>query len=153
MRYDILSKDELLKELNNLMAEREVLIKENSHLQDFVENGTLGLHWVDGAGKIIWANKAEYEMLGYTREEFIGHEVSKFHADEDVLNDIFKRLINNETITNYKVRLKHKDGSIKYVLVNSSAKWHGGEFDHTRCFIRDVTSMVEKGESLERAQL
>ena len=153
MNYNTLSKEELLKELCTLKSEREILVKENDHLQDFVENGTLGLHWVNDEGIIIWANQADYRPLGYSREEYIGQVISKFHADEEVINDILTRLTNNETLTNYKARLKHKNGSIKHVLINSSVKWHEGQFDHTRCFTRDVTAMVENGTSLQQMKL
>src|SRR5581483_8029372 len=34
-------------------------------LTDFVENATVGLHWVGPDGTILWANRHEMEMLGY----------------------------------------------------------------------------------------
>ncbi len=36
-----------------------------------------------------------------------------------------------------------KDGSVRYVLINSSILWHDGKFIHTRCFTRDITETKE----------
>ena len=32
-------------------------------------------------GPIMWANKAELQLLGYEAHEYIGHPVAEFHAD------------------------------------------------------------------------
>jgi PAS domain S-box-containing protein len=112
-------------------------------LTDFVENATEGLHWVGPDGKIIWANNAELESLGYTREEYIGHHISEFHADEDVICDILQRLTANEKLHSYEARMRAKDGSIRHVLINSNVYWAEGKFVHTRCFTRDITARKE----------
>ena len=63
---------------------KEALLRSVANLRDFVENAPEGLRRVRPDGLILWANRAELEMLGYTREEYIGHNVAKFHADEEV---------------------------------------------------------------------
>ena len=113
-------------------------------LTDFIEQGAMPLHWVDGNGNIIWANKAELEMLGYSPAEYLGQPIARFHADQAVIGDILKRLAADETITNYPAQLLSKDGSIKRVLINSNVKRENGEFIHTRCFTRDVTAMFDE---------
>jgi len=115
-------------------------------LLDFVENASLSLHWVDRNGIIIWANQAELDTLGYTREEYIGQPIKNFHADDHVIADILTRLTANETLLNQAARLKCKDGSIKHVLINSNVYRKDGDFVHTRCFTRDVTEMVLEAE-------
>ena len=57
-------------------------------LIDFFENAPIAFHWVDEDGRIIWANRAELELLGYTSEEFIGRPAAEFHADADVIADV-----------------------------------------------------------------
>jgi PAS domain S-box-containing protein len=102
---------------------------------DYLDNGVVGLHWVAADGTILWANRADYEPLGYTREEYVGHRIAEFHADPDVLADIFNRLSAGETLYNYPVRLRHKNGSLQPVLIASSVLFDdAGNFVHTRCF-------------------
>src|SRR6202158_2847806 len=54
-------------------AERE---RAEASLRDFVETATIPLHWVGPDGIIIWANQAEFELLGYSREEFVGRHIA-----------------------------------------------------------------------------
>lgn len=141
----------LSEKIEQLEAEKMALQARVEELSDFIENGSLPLHWVDSSGIITWANQAELNTLGYSAEEYIGHSIRKFHADQDVIDDILRRLLNNETLTNYPARLLCKDGAIKYVLINSNVLQKGGEFVHTRCFTRDVTAIVE--EQFKRSEL
>jgi PAS domain S-box-containing protein len=117
----------------------ERLRRSQQLLADFVENGSVGMHWVGPDGTILWANKAELDLLGYAEEEYFGHHISEFHADRPVIDDILCRLTSNEVLKEYEARLRCKDGAIRHVLINSSVLWEDGRFVHTRCFTRDVT--------------
>ncbi len=132
-------------------AENELRQRERE-LTDFVDNATIGLHWVGADGTILWANRAELEMLGYERGEYVGHNIAEFHADSEVINDILQRLTNKETLHDYEARLRSKDGSIKHALINSNVMWDGDEFVHTRCFTRDVTLSRQSQESLRHSE-
>ncbi|HEX8162400.1 MAG TPA: PAS domain S-box protein [Pyrinomonadaceae bacterium] len=115
------------------------LRRREAELTDFFENATVGLHWVGSDGKIIWANRAELELLGYTREEYIGRHISEFHDDQETIGDILRRLAGGEELHGYEARLRAKDGSVRHVAINSNVYWKDGEFVHTRCFTRDIT--------------
>ena len=67
-------------------------IRTERDMADHLDNGAVGLHWVAADGIILWANRADYEPLGYTREEYVGHHIAEFHVDPVVLEDIFQRL-------------------------------------------------------------
>lgn len=136
-----------IEKLQSVLAKAKEKEKELAdrveELEDFIENGSLPLHWVDGEGKIIWANKAELESLGYTKEEYIGKSITDFHANPDTINDILTRLTNKETLRNYEATLKHKNGSVRHVLINSNVLFKNDKFKHTRCFTRDITEIKE----------
>lgn len=117
-------------------------------LSDFIEQGAMPLHWVDRHGMIIWANQAELDMLGFTRTEYIGQPIARFHADQEIIADILKRLSADETIANYPAKLVCKNGEIKEVLINSNVKRENGEFIHTRCFTRDISAAVAEEKRL-----
>lgn len=145
-------------ELNDLQNKLETALKENKSLEgkvgelsDFIENASVPLHWVNGSGIIIWANNADYELLGYSKEEYVGNHIAKFHADRHVIEDILSRLINRETLRNYPARLLCKNGDIKHVLINSNVMWKGEEFVHTRCFTRDISEL--KAEEQTKVEL
>jgi PAS domain S-box-containing protein len=117
-------------------------------LRDFVDNAVEGVHWVDANGVILYANKAELSLLGYSQSEYVGKSITEFHVDRDVIEDMLTRLRRGETIADYEARLRSKDGAIKHVLVNSNVLFRDGRFVHTRCFSRDITARKRAEESL-----
>ena len=52
----------------------------------FIHNSSIGIHAVSAEGIIVYANAYELEMLGYTKSECIGHNVSAFQIDEVCLS-------------------------------------------------------------------
>jgi PAS domain S-box-containing protein len=110
-----------------------------AELTDFFDNASVGLHWVSADGKILRANQAELDLLGYTREEYISRNIVDFHYDREVIEDILERLRGGEVVRDYEARLTCKDGSIKIVRIDSSAYFEDGKFVHSRCFTRDIT--------------
>jgi PAS domain S-box-containing protein len=106
---------------------------------DFIENASVGMHWVGPDGIILWANHTEMDMLGFAHDEYIGRHIAEFHVDQPLIEDILQRLSNRETILNYEARLRCKDDTIRHVLINSNVLWDGDKFIHTRCFTRDIT--------------
>jgi PAS domain S-box-containing protein len=130
--------------------ERE-LSRREQELTDFVENANEGIHKVGPDGTILWANKAELELLGYAPAEYVGHRVNEFHADAEACETLMRKLVAGEAVYNFPARLRCKDGSIRDVLVHSSARWQDGRFRYSRCFTRDVTALRRMEDQLERA--
>jgi PAS domain S-box-containing protein len=117
-------------------------------LEDFFENGAIGLHLVGPDGTILRANKAELAMMGASAEEYIGRNIAEFHTDQAVLSDILKRLKAGEKLDKYPARMRAKDGRIKEVLITSSGRFQNGEFMNTRCFTIDVTDAKKAQDEL-----
>src|SRR5205823_3963146 len=46
-----------------------------------------------------------------------------------------------ETVLNVAARLRHRDGSIRHVLLSANAQLERGQFLHARCVTRDVTEL------------
>lgn len=111
----------------------------DEQVADFFQNASVPMHLVGPDGTVLHANQAELDALGYTREEYIGHHIAEFHADQSVIDDILERLRAGEEVQNYEARMQCKDGSIRYVLINASVNRADGEFINTRCITRDIT--------------
>ena len=121
-------------------------------LEDFFENGTVGLHLVGADGTILKANRADFEPLGYTADEYVGRSIAEFHADGPVIADILARLSRGERLDKYRARLRAKDGSLRHVEISSSVCFREGEFINTRCFTVDVTERLRAEEDLREAK-
>ncbi|WP_407184884.1 PAS domain S-box protein [Bradyrhizobium centrosematis] len=121
-------------------VEEEVRQK-TQDLEDFFDNGAVGLHIVSGEGIIVRANKAELDMLGYKAEEYVGRHIAEFHVDAPVIGEILQRLSCGEPLSRYPARLRARDGSVKHVLLTSNSRFVDGKFVNTRCFTLDVTEL------------
>lgn len=140
------------QDVGELMRADEAVYRRERELHDFVENATEGFHWAGPDGVILWANKAEYGLLGYSRDEYVGHHLAEFHDDRDVMDDMLARLSRNEILRDYEARMRCKDGSIRHVLINSNALWRNGEFICTQCFTRDITERKHADETRRESE-
>ena len=120
--------------------------------RDLAETASVAMHWVESDGTILWANRAELAMLGYSAEEYLGHNISEFHIDLSVLDDILDRLCKGERLREQPARLRAKDGSIHYVVIDSSVLFENGRFIHTRCFTRDITKQRIAENALRQSE-
>ena len=113
-------------------------MKSMEEWESFLDNASVGLHCVDEEGIILWANQTELDFLGYTPEDYLGKFIGDFHVDDPIISDILGRLTSGATLNAYPARLRAKDGSVKYVIINSNVYREDGEFRHTRCFTTGI---------------
>src|SRR4051812_1913333 len=99
------SEDARLREVGALQQRARALEAEIAHrkaleadlreredeLRDFLDNAVDGIHWVDVDGIILYANKAELALLGYSSAEYVGRSITEFHVDRDVIDDMLAR--------------------------------------------------------------
>jgi PAS domain S-box-containing protein len=112
----------------------------NRHLTEYVENANLCLHWLSPDGRIIWANKTELNLLGYSREEYIGRPFTEFHLDKEVAKNISRHISRGEPLAEIEALVKAKDGSNKSILISCNPFRDNRQYLYSRCFTIDVTA-------------
>ena len=128
--------------------EAQLLRQREQESDDFVENAAEGLHRVAGDGTILWANRAELQMLGYAWDEYVGRHIADFHVDAHVIDHILATLSSGGTLYDQPARLRCKDGSIRHVLIHSNGHFEDGQLRYTRCFTRDATERHQRDAAL-----
>ncbi len=111
-------------------------------LQGFVENLGFALSWLAEDGTIVWANKAELELLGYSAEEYIGHHVTEFHTEGPGIHDVLCLLRTNQRISGWSAMVRCKDGSIRPVTIHASSFRHDGQ---DRLCVHDARGRRKRG--------
>jgi PAS domain S-box-containing protein len=118
-------------------------------LDHFFDAAPIPLHWVGSDGTILGANRAVLNLLGYSKEEYLGRNIAEFHVDTPPVEDMLARFTRGETLRNYEARVRCKNGSIKHVLIDSNVLWENGTFIHAQCFTRDVTNQKRTEKELK----
>ncbi len=142
----------IFRDITERRKAEKAISRSEQDLVDFFENASVGLHWVGPDGTILRVNQTELDMLGYERDECLGHHIAEFHVDPPVIDDILVRLGRGETLREYPARLRCKDGSIRHVLINSNVLFEDGKFIHTRCFTLDITDRKRAEELLRQSE-
>src|SRR5512145_1504855 len=108
-----------VKRARAMKAEQDAAnsLASDPHAADhFFDAAPVALCWVGSDGTIVRANRAELNLLGYSKEEYVGHKIAEFHVDSTVVEDMLGRFSRGETVRNYEARVRCKNGSIKHIL-------------------------------------
>ena len=137
-------------DIDDIKKTEAALLRREQELSDFFESAAVPLHWAGPDGIILKANQAELDLLGYSRDEYVGRSILEFHVDKDFAEEMLRRLGAGEVMHDHPARLRCKDGSVRQVLIDSSAYFQNGQFVHTRCFTRDITKQHHAEEASAR---
>ena len=135
---------------DELIRVKAALERQTRELEDFFENASVGIHWVSPGGTILRANRAELELLGYAKEEYLGRNIADFYVDRQVFDDFLGRLRTGDELREYEAGIRCRDGSVKQVMINSNALWEDGELVHVRAITRDITDRKQVEEARGR---
>lgn len=143
----------LRAEVDRRQRAEETLRQRERELADFLNNASEGIHKVAADGTILYANRAELEMLGYRWEEYVGHNIADFYVDGTLIDDILRRLKAGEVLRDQPALLRCRNGSLKPVLICSNGYFEQGELRYTRCFTRDASERVARDEALKQRDI
>lgn len=112
------------------------------------ETVPVAIHCQDVNGKILWANHAALELVGYGRDEYLGRKAAEFHVDPAVAAEMLRRLKNGEELCVVESKIRRKDGSIRNVSIHSNVYRENGQFMHARCVTMDADSSLSVSSRL-----
>jgi PAS domain S-box-containing protein len=133
---------------------RATLCQKEKILADIAEGAPVGLLRLRADGVIQWANPAQLDLLGYTQEDYVGKSAADFYDNPAEGRDVLARLKRGDTLRDYETRLHTRDGSLRTVLINSSASYReDGSLLHARLFTHNITGRRRAEEENRRLNL
>jgi two-component system sensor kinase FixL len=121
----------------------EALRRSEYNLKIFFDQSPIGLVWLSASGTILRANQAELNLLGYSAEDYLGQSFLKFCGEPSQGLDLLKQLAARETIRNFPMTRRSKNGSTRHVLVDAISFWNENQFQYSSIFLRDITDRYE----------
>ncbi len=131
--------------------ERALLEREELFRRAF-DDATIGMTQASPDSRILRANRAFAEMLGYTREELVGMTVDELtHPDDRAANRALVRGVRAGERDSYELRKRYlrKDGGVVWALLSATVtRGPDGSPLYTTAQSRDVSALVEAEEQL-----
>lgn len=78
--------------------------------ENIIETMNDSLFLVDNNERIMRVNPSLLNLLEYNKEELIGCSINKLFVEEQLGNDITKKLLKNQSFNNYETEFKTKSG-------------------------------------------
>jgi PAS domain S-box-containing protein len=136
-----------LREFNRTLEAR---VEEQSRERARIWSNSRDIHVVITPNKAVRAvNPAWRAILGQDTEDVIGRSVMEFGwpEDGDAISRAFDRAAAGEDLTNFEARLRHTDGSARWI------SWHtSGDGDLIYAYGRDVTTEKRQTAALREAE-
>jgi PAS domain S-box-containing protein len=134
---------------SNLKELHEGIKESNERYLSLFNDALDMIHILDDEGRIIDANPAEMTILGYTKEEFIGKDLSEItHPDyNETTQSYFQKVLAGEKVEIYETALLTKTGETIHVEVNALPRQAG------RPGIREVLRNTTERRKLEQQLL
>ena len=146
-----LSNARLFKSLQQLNAELEARVRDRTaalqqsaaEFEDLYDQAPCGYHSLDPDGLYLRVNQYELELLGYTRDEVVGH--LRFAdvltpASAQAFHERFPRFVETGHAYNLEFELLSRDGTRIPVLLSATAvRDEAGRFVMSRSTLIDIT--------------
>ena len=110
--------------------------------EKLLNNLPMMLHCMDGSGRLISANAAWCESLGYSAKDIIGRSFSEFlpmDSRSKLVTEIYPKYLTTSSYRGGQIQIHRKDGSLATVRVSMTAyRGDKGRLERTVCLLENI---------------
>lgn len=140
----------------NITENKKTLVnlqKSENKFRNIIESFIDIYYRSDLAGNITMISPSVFKHTGYREDEVISQKVDQFFEDVADSSKNIKTLLKSGNITNYEVKVKRKDGTIRQFMLNiRMIKNEKGNPIEVEGVARDVTELLRSAEELKIAK-
>jgi PAS domain S-box-containing protein len=127
---------------------RKALKDSEEKYRNLVENASIGIvrTKIDGS-RVLEANPRMCEILGLTREEFVGQPSAIAWAHPEQQEDLVRQLLEKGNVSNYEIDIRTKSGDIRTVIMSMMTYPELGYFEGG---LQDITERKRAEEEISK---
>jgi diguanylate cyclase (GGDEF)-like protein/PAS domain S-box-containing protein len=135
------------RELAERKRAEEALRESEEKYRGLFEASPVGIEMSDLEGNVFASNQSMLELTGYTPEELQTVKLGDTYVDPDEYKRLLKALQKNGEVRDWEARLKRKDGTVYFALLNVDQLELGGR-KVILTTARDITERKQAEEEL-----
>ena len=133
------------------MAEEESK-RANAYNRSLIEASLDPLVTINPDGTITDVNEATVKVTGFSREELIGTDFSKYFTEPEKAKNGYEMVFRDGSVFDYSLEIRHKNGIVTPVLYNASVFRDSiGNIAGVFAAARDITERKKAEEESKRA--
>ncbi|MFH1687990.1 MAG: PAS domain S-box protein [bacterium] len=143
----------IIRDISERAAAREALMESDAEYRQLFDNVLEGVYQTTPDGRILKANRALADILGYDSKDDCcrGVSVTDLYANPEERRAFLEQLERDGYLRNIEYRLKRKDGSVITVLENARVvRDKQGKVLHYEGILTDITRRIESQEDLKQ---
>lgn len=145
-----------VRDLRETKQAQETLRASEERYRDYYDQAPDAYLSVDPqSGLVIECNQTTADMLGWQKDEIVGHKVFEFYAPDSFerVNAALTELSARGVLHDVELQLLRKDGSHVDVSLEATAvKDEAGRVIRSRSMWRDITDRVEREKALRESE-
>ncbi len=144
----------VVNDISGLKKIEKDLRTSEERFRSIFENAPIGMYKTSPDGKILMANRAFIEMLGYSSfEEFSKLNMREIYAEKDVREKLLQIVRTKGETVGYETMFKKKEGSLINVRFNTKyVKNTEGDNYFLEGTVEDITTQMKIKEELVKAK-
>ena len=131
----------------------ETIRRASAYNRSLIEASLDPLVTINPDGTISDVNAATVKVTGFSREDLIGTDFSKYFTEPGRAKAGYEKVFRDGSVTDYGLEIRHRDGKITPVLYNATVfKDENGGIAGVFAAARDITERKKAEEAIRRAE-